>query len=1128
MTDATLEQGDLLEKEGQGSSHWVRRTLLVTFCLLLLGTLCVVFTRVIAARVPEQRATLEKLITDRTGLAVRFDNVHFAWSLEGTSAVFTHVELTDPKAGRIRVVAPELRVEFDAWDFLRHQQFSLGHVTLTSPDIEIIGDAADARARVAAAGHSSVRAAASSMDERTLVRRFTDWAALMPIGRIEVEGARVHLIRRGDNLSREDFTLSQAVVSRNATSLDAFGTMLLAQDMGQSLFVSAKLESLGATSAASGELRVIARRVFLEKLALPGLRGQGTLDARIHLREGRIESGRWQASARELEMNGERGTRFDHFTVEGKLSRDGNDLLVDFNDLQLTRGARLERAPNVSARLSLDPGSLHTFRTTVRAERIPFMAAEFIAGLITPHLGEESFRTSGEWTPTAGELHEVRFDSGVHRTSPAGWTLTARVTGIDLSRNADRAEVTQLAAGVALDSREIHFTFDPSNAAAMRLPPIAAPRALLLSGSLIVSSRGGDAALRFEDFKVRSGDSSLAADGEWKVGGKSVAIQVANVDRALVNEAWTLLAREVEPPSLLPDIAEGSVVAGSANLVPVAGHLGDIVVDWRRSDGKLQLANLVMSGQQIPHLSGGRGTFAFAHGTTQLDLNEGMLEELSVSAARLDWPRSGTPRLRATMQGPLSSPLLRRTLVTQGLDRLQGGIAVEVDARGEKELANPELWRVTAQISDASLPLGEGIPRIEKLAGIVRYADRQLLALSLNGSWFGGPVALEARRTADRALLSVSFHGSAESEPLLRLLGRPEWSDRINGQLAWIGTAQRLAGDDAWQLTLAGNLAGVESRLPSPYGKARARPLALSAALRVDAQGVRDFQIESGRDVVRGQVRDGAMAARFEVQGIAGEVRQSAAAHVKPTLELETLETRRAPELLAAAAAVLPVNMELSVNVGDLRQADRSIGPMLASLVRRESGVEFAFDSPGESLHQLRAHGTCATSEARCRVEFAADTRHLATLLRGAKLPAEWPAESMHAEGELSWPMDTQADITDTLAGKFDIETQGADSNHVLSANATLADGQIQLANVQGSGPAPTQVFRGTGRVGLLTRDYDLTVDYEQVSLAATAVPTPARAKLTRVWNTLRGTVARRGWTDAPESKRVQWRGFWD
>jgi uncharacterized protein YhdP len=136
MATATLEP----QGEPDTSLRWVRRTVLVVICLFLLALLAVVFTRVIAARVPEQRATLEKLITERTGLAVRFDNVHFAWGLDGTSAVFERVELTDPVNQRVRVVAPELRVEFDSWDFLRHQQFSLGHVTLSSPDIDIIAD----------------------------------------------------------------------------------------------------------------------------------------------------------------------------------------------------------------------------------------------------------------------------------------------------------------------------------------------------------------------------------------------------------------------------------------------------------------------------------------------------------------------------------------------------------------------------------------------------------------------------------------------------------------------------------------------------------------------------------------------------------------------------------------------------------------------------------------------------------------------------------------------------------------------------------------------------------------------------------------------------------------------------
>ena len=56
----------------------------------------------------------------------------------------------------------------------------------------------------------------------------------------------------------------------------------------------------------------------------------------------------------------------------------------------------------------------------------------------------------------------------------------------------------------------------------------------------------------------------------------------------------------------------------------------------------------------------------------------------------------------------------------------------------------------------------------------------------------------------------------------------------------------------------------------------------------------------------------------------------------------------------------------------------------------------------------------------------------------------------------------------------------------------------------------------------------DVTVDYERVSLAATAVPSPARAGITRAWSALRGSAARRGWTEeALPPRRVQWHGNW-
>ncbi len=78
------------------------------------------------------------------------------------------------------------------------------------------------------------------------------------------------------------------------------------------------------------------------------------------------------------------------------------------------------------------------------------------------------------------------------------------------------------------------------------------------------------------------------------------------------------------------------------------------------------------------------------------------------------------------------------------------------------------------------------------------------------------------------------------------------------------------------RLSLASNLTGVESRLPEPFDKSAARALPVSAQLRVDADGIQDFQLESGRDVtIRGAVENGITTARFDVQGVTGELRRA-------------------------------------------------------------------------------------------------------------------------------------------------------------------------------------------------------------------------------------------------------------
>ena len=1129
---------DSLEKGGEPltASLWMRRTVLVVFCVVLFGAVGVAFTRVIAARIPAQRATLEQLIADRTGLAVRFQNIHFAWGLDGTSAVFEQVELNDPARGRVRVVAPELRVEFDTWDFLRHQQFTLGRVTINSPDIDIIGDP-EPEAAAAGSGNAQhppgSRWVSADEDERTLVRRFTSWAELMPIGRVEVESARVHLLRRGERVARHHITLSQAVVARGSHNLTAFGTMLLSQDIGQSLFISTKLENLGSASGVSGDVRVIARRVLLNKLPAlhPSLaggplatRGRGTLDARLELARGRVESGSFQMSARELQLLG--GKRFDHFTVNGTLHRRAGDLLLAFTDLQTTRGSRLERSPRLSAELGFERGSLRVAQVRFESPRIPFMAAELIAGAFALDLEQYADALPAGWRANAGELRDVTFDSRDRQ-------FAARVDGAEFIRDSDQARIDRFAASIRIDDHSLALSFDAASPVQLTLPrpdpdrPLS--RTLSLAGMLTVHEADAAPELRFSEFEAVHGEVQLRADGAWGSGStpaKPLALEVTHVDRAMLADVWSLMSREIEAP-LLADVQQGEIVSGKLSLMPVVDATGQRSVNWQRSRGTLTLASVASAIEGTPALTEAGGTLEFSRAGTQLRLTAGRIEDLRLTEARIDWPRQGAPRLRASLQGQLDSTLLQRIFQDQGLENLSGAVALEADARGEAELRQPEKWRVTAKLSAASIPLAADVPAIEGLSGTLRYANGELRGLALEGTWMGGPVQIESRR-ATRGGLAAAVSGTADTAPLLELLGHPAAVSQLAGRFAWSGTLDREPEAGEWRLTVASNFSGIESRLPEPFGKSRTRSLPVRAALTMGAEGIRDYEVASGRDSIRGRLEQGKMLARFEVQGVTGEFRAAADAADPTRLAIDRIELKRAPLLLAAAGSLLPDDADLRVDIADLRQADNSLGAAGAALSRREDGVEFSLDSVEDAPHRLSLNGLCLTQDQRCRMDFTVSTRQLPALLEGASLPAEWPASSLRASGELQWRGDSGRDFLRGLSGRFDLETQGEESHHQLVANGQLAEGQIELTNVQGSGPESDQVFRGQGRVGLLARTYDLTVDYEQVSLAATAVPSPARNRIARAWTVIRGSAAQHGWTEAAPARRVQWHGSWE
>ena len=272
---------------------------------------------------------------------------------------------------------------------------------------------------------------------------------------------------------------------------------------------------------------------------------------------------------------------------------------------------------------------------------------------------------------------------------------------------------------------------------------------------------------------------------------------------------------------------------------------------------------------------------------------------------------------------------------------------------------------------------------------------------------------------------------------------------------------------------------------------------------------------------------DGITTARFDVQGVTGELRRADECGRAAICNSSASSSSVRPRCSPWPGALLPAQGELPLTVDDLRYAGRSLGALQASAhaARRRRRILARVRGDGAaSAHRARAVRQCGRALPRRVHRRHAQSRGAAA--RCAPAARNGPPKRCTRPASSTWPADSQGDLTRALAGRFDLETQGSNGNHQLTAVATLADGQIQLANVQGTGPAADQVFRGSGRVGLVARDYDLTVDYEQVSLAATAVPTPARARLARAWNAAaRFGGAPRLDRSPPDSRRVQWHG---
>ena len=235
--------------------------------LALLAGFIILAYQLIAARVPEHRAALERLVRAQTGLDLRFEELGLRWGWYGPEAVFSRVELGEPGRANVLLRAPELIVAFDAWSTVQSGRLQAGRITLIAPEIDL------PRYLPAAAERTAAPAAAPGAGTAAILER---WRG----GRIDFEGGTVHLPDPNDSCllytSRTALAAAALIEEHDAVAprvekaphlrLGTAARAAVQKHCGRSLRVAALLEIDLMQLAHAQEAGLVGRQMRIELL----------------------------------------------------------------------------------------------------------------------------------------------------------------------------------------------------------------------------------------------------------------------------------------------------------------------------------------------------------------------------------------------------------------------------------------------------------------------------------------------------------------------------------------------------------------------------------------------------------------------------------------------------------------------------------------------------------------------------------------------------------------------------------------------------------------------------------------------------------------------------------------------
>jgi uncharacterized protein YhdP len=767
----------------------LRAAALVAACVLGFIGLVVLAYEFAVARVPQNRAALERLVRAQTGLDIRFDELGLRWGWYGPEAVFRRVELGEPGRSTVLLRAPELVVGFDVWQTLRSGQFEAGRITLVAADVDLtrglVGESGRPGVRAGGApvpgtGAGSVRTAFDG------IRILEGWRG----GRVDLEGGILRLADPG-----------------------GFANPLVLQIRHASL----RRASLGpATSEWSGYSLVflpdrLGRTARLVMRLAGDLERPAQLSGTVRFEGHRLAFGGW----RDLLGSMPEVARYLPRAGGGDLT-----LNVDF------AGGRIAKA---NGKLSV--GGLE------------FAAADSADAFFNlDHLQGEwqlAQRSGGGWRVHA-QVADASIAPPQRDFTLSGLTgeISGGETGLvaDLKTRAARLDLAQ-APQYPLQNVHVdaHLQLDHTGGAwrvttdKLELQHEAAR--LHVEGSVVGASRGAqpevDAQAELTGLDVPQLKKLAGAGMARSFGATFSQLTAGRIERALVDLRG--------PLSGWPD----SGFAGSLLLRDAVLAGGAVWPDAREVDARIDWRG--------PHV---RAFVEKGHaGAFSLSLSRAEWDARGERPAHITGHVTGP--VEEALAWMRTHPQLQRyaprvqNIEMSGAATLEFSVTVPPDIGTEGVATSAIQARVTATLNDARLQAFAGMPSMESLHGSLVFESGSLRRTALTGTWLGGPVTLNVgeRREHGALVLSIQGRGTLDARHLalaatagtridqtLAPAGTAEWT----GEISFLGSNG--SQPPQWRLKADSSLVGVVSHLPEPLTKMAGT----AVPLHVEAQGSTD------------------------------------------------------------------------------------------------------------------------------------------------------------------------------------------------------------------------------------------------------------------------------------------------